>query len=60
MKGLMPRRGEPGALGLARRVWAHGEQQSGGDEEDVSVGRRVGLEGPRTAGEVGLGDPAVG
>lgn len=45
--------GEPGALGLARRVWARGEEQSGGDEGNVSVGWRVGLESSRAAGQVG-------
>lgn len=53
-----------GALGLARRVWARGERRRGGEEEDVSVGRRVGLErwagGLRYVGRDDLGVPVVG
>lgn len=52
--------GAAGSAGSGAAVSGQrGEQRSGGDEEDVSVGRRVGLGRPRTAGEVGWG-PALG
>lgn len=51
-----------GAGSREPRDWrgVSGRAANSGDEEDVSVGRRVGLGRPRTAGEVGWGTPLWG